>query len=693
MLKFVPKNSQPITADARKAKGGAFQRLTQTQKESKKSTLNPEEVLPPFEVLMSWLSYSYRITGEWPTPPEEDSSLNFTSSLAQKRQPQNANKIAPIKLEDVSSNIDRVTSGNKPTNSTSVKFDQIDFDYVNSIYFVEATRIIETFSRHPIPKQFVFGCKQVLSLILAWCQFPLFANMSNRKGGWMILATGHCTRQLRMRVSSFRQYVVELEAAGLLRTEPAGGKMLGREAFEQLRYDCSKTETLFGKQACTYWSGRSVQPKTTVYSFDERVWVDSTLPIFNPFTGTADTDKAAVTFEEQELPQNGCFARPVETAREIAGNSGKYQNTSQVGWERQSEAIITISRSFPGIPCYESIHDDNDKPDIFKQDLETKNNVSQNHPLTRVEKPILSSETTDIVQTVMQPPQADYMLMVAEGLTPEQKTKFEFLNNQATFKGYCRKDGRATLDTPEALKFALKSHISFEQLTNRYNQVNEMWINGLCRKNPIGLLHWAIQNDCDPRGLDDLITEVTLKPELYQAEGPLASLYSGRRNNVRSTFSKQSNGQFSRRRTVNGKASSQKFPIAAKFAQVDQPQEEGENDADQSTNDQAKDIQNKYNGAYQSENNVQTLWEEVVGSDLAGRFALDKGKLNLLTGAYLEVIADAATSNEEKQTTIVVKLRSIVEEAQLDMATQNIVRLAFRQRFGPGYNLIFTSCR
>jgi hypothetical protein len=663
----------------------------QTSPQNNQNKGETTDTFPPFDVLLTWLRYTYSQTGKWPLPPEDLQSgqANFQDTPPDKayniRERQNE-QLIEVKNTGTSETRSKglwIVPGTSTPQKIKAEYKvqgcSTNFDYVNSCYFTEASRLIDNFAKQTIQADLLFGCKRVLSLIIAWCHFPLFNGLSKRQGRWMVLATVHCSHELRMRVAYFRECVEELEAAGLIVTGQAGNGMLERYAFEQLRYDCTNLEELLGSEATKYyWSRQSVQTKTLVYRLAEEVELDKTLATFNPFI--SGKDERINLVEDRERPKR-------EPKTEIT--PGKDLAKNRKDREIQITNATTVSGSFPGVPCYESIHDDNDKAvNLFS-------NVEPVKEICAVVDATLTSNTEPILKSFSNPDSEQL-----GKLTSEQRAKFDFLNNNAAFEGYCRKDGRATLDTQEAVKFALMPNLTLEILQLRYNQVGEMWANGHCNRNPIGLLHWAIVNNCDPRGYDDqekppsknqnvkspsietasstTHSNSALSTKAYSKSGRSGSSYRSRSDYWRD----RSQNSIERKRVRN---SSQSFSPFQSLTEVSVTTEELEIIEDE----ESETILNAM--PVQTPNYLEdpvTLWRDIVDCDLAGRFKLSSRELDLLVSSRLELNIGGAEDSEKR---LRVVLRSIFEENQLELTTRNVIQLAIRQKLGPGYKLSFTS--
>lgn len=296
--------------------------------------------LPPIEILLDWLAYIHAQTGEWPLPPGKNSSQDLDFSTSEKanitannhQMPNSINKLRLVKpIEPITEHVIGKT------------FFSTGYDYVNSVYFKEACRIIATHATQPLNSKLEFGCKLTLSLIIAWCQSSLFKQINNRQGRWMILATQHCTRELHIRTDTFKHYLNELEKAGLLVIENAGdGQLLTRQEFEQLKMDCSKIELLMGTQATHFWNKRTLQSKTAIYCLTPAIELAVDLPLFRPFSDA-----------------------------KLSNVSGK---TSQIdnAVKTIENTNCTVEKSSQVYSCYESInHDDVNKPLEIKKLAET----------------------------------------------------------------------------------------------------------------------------------------------------------------------------------------------------------------------------------------------------------------------------------------------------------------------------------
>lgn len=735
---------------------------------------NNTQVLPPFEILLSWLSYVYDQTGDWPLPPgtatkEIAPKSDFANLSGFRGKIGTEEQAKEVTGQDDTVRVLKLISDNVPSpaprqapNPSSVYF-STGFSYVNSRYFEEAVQVIEKYAIRPIHPELLFGCKLTLSLIIAWCQFPLFNGMNDRQGRWITLASSHCTRELKVRTDSFRQYLAELKEAGLLQTAQAGSTIgvVEPQEIAQLRQDCLNIKSLFGSWAGHYWSERSIQAKSMVYRIPDSVKVSGSLPQFNPF-GLPITVPTTTAVQKQAGDMPNKWERPPVSYGDLPGTtsgeeiiSGKDQTLNGKDLEEENTFAAGSSRSFPGILCYKLKHDNVDVKHFpnLKQIQAEKNEKSQ----SLIVAPDLTTPAvaSDLAGNTAQTGSFDLLAHLPVALSCDQKDKFEFLTEKARFTGYSNhKDGCDTLDAREALKFALNSELTLEILQEHYAQVKDMWNRGLCYKNPIGLLHWAITRGCDPRGFDNTGSAELAVPNFSRmgkskgGKGFNSSYLRTPRENKRFRSKVTPVDSHSlypssfQKRTVN---TAKRASVTGQFYQQEEypgRSETGLNNnnylslqvlpeasSQNNNNNGLKRIVQEEEGDGAKKSLLQPIqscdelvinsairaslypalpdvsdpafWEEVKEIDLAGRFRVSKQELELLSGSRLSFTPatgspeNADDKGEEVDTApqLFVILRSIFEESRLGLTTRSIIQIALRQRLGPGYQLVFSSSR
>jgi hypothetical protein len=529
--------------------------------------------LPPFDVMMSWLSYYHEQTGEWCSPPavKNDAAEALPEAATLIPFPPRTIRNDKRTSEPVTKNIETVKN---TTTSTG-------FNYVNSIYVARAGEYIEKFAAQSLDTLLAFDCQRTLGLILAWCNFPLFQNSGGRNGRWMTLATATAARELNMRVVTFTACIEELQWAGLITAQSAGSGIISRAELEQLKYDCGRLTESAGKSSPPFWSARSIQSKSTIYILDERLVEEAELPEFQPML-------------------------------EVSTGTTLHRDTEIPGTEKPDNI-----RSFPVYMNHESLkHDD----DILLK------NVTYGR-----EKPGTFTNN----------------------FNDEERQKYDFLVKQATFSGF-ETQGRNSLDSAEAIKFARSSSFTLSDIQSRYNQVVELWENGKCR-NPLAMLHWSLTNNRDPRS-----SEIPTRSRQSRA-----TIHSSQHSNMRKTPLKAT------------RSNPDRF---AKLAQTLAKSAASVISADQEN----KDVSSEK--ALMLPDLVQT-WQEIWNYDLPGRFHLTDEVLRLLVDSTVEYTDDGVGVGGLGNLRLV--LSSALEERLLDVATRNVIKIALRQRLGFDFQLSF----
>lgn len=287
-------------------------------------TNNPGRIImPPAPVLWVWLSYMFETTGQWLLPPGgvklegvgEREAARSASSLSPayskipfSQLPKSELELEGEELPPLSRPGEVLAYQNPfptmlpyapaapelthPTQKAKTAHVTTGYHYAASAYFVEAERLIEQASLRPISEPLLFGCKLVLALVLAWCHFPLFGQMSGRRGNWVALGYDKCARELKLKSKSLGVYLSELQRAGLLQAGCVATQTISRQEFERLKYDLNylasaeggvENEAL-GGGLLGFWLNKTVQERSNIYRISSRLEVSSELPIFNPFT-------------------------------------------------------------------------------------------------------------------------------------------------------------------------------------------------------------------------------------------------------------------------------------------------------------------------------------------------------------------------------------------------------------------------
>ncbi len=166
----------------------------------------PEPALPPFDVLLQWLSYYHTRTGVWPSPEENKD----------KRPP--VINYNPRRTEDKPLLKVLTNKPNKPGKAAAIP-DFTYFDYKSSIYYQVALEQIE---KHvPAPEGKLLDETRVLTLasVLAWCHQPVFLAGYKDKGYGlgMYLPLDRWSKELKMRKATLGACLKDLEAAGMIK--------------------------------------------------------------------------------------------------------------------------------------------------------------------------------------------------------------------------------------------------------------------------------------------------------------------------------------------------------------------------------------------------------------------------------------------------------------------------------------------
>jgi len=121
------------------------------------------------------------------------------------------------------------------------------------------------------------GCTLVLTLILAWLQFPLF-----KRRGWLLFGTDRMRRELSLRNDRLLSYIKELQRAGLLQAQAACFGGLEPSEMQSLKLDCARLDP---DQGGNFWQPRCIQSRATVYRLGKDVRIPVSTLEFNPWEG------------------------------------------------------------------------------------------------------------------------------------------------------------------------------------------------------------------------------------------------------------------------------------------------------------------------------------------------------------------------------------------------------------------------
>ncbi len=613
-------------------------------------------VAPPAEVLWAWLSYIYQTTGEWLMPPGSiptaatkpvpdtqaqapnletppllaSSSTSTPLEVNTTSMPKNSNQVNPtssgisyqlpiptmIPFAPVASSNEvktrTITRSPVVVAPNSVIAGTSNFNYATSIYFQEAGRLVEHFAQKPIAPEQNFGVKLVLSLVIAWCMTPLFYE----RDGWMTLAFERGARELKLRAEVFKSHLNALQTAGLIKFGPVSSGIINRQEFEQLRYDCATLGQEFGCGENGIWKPRTLQEKTIIYRLAIQPELRPDLPVFKPFPTNSPSMR-------NDLPKAELSGEPPQ--KSFYTSEGRWEQTQPPRKdvtlpitfpERPATDLESTIKSFPVLPYHGIVHEINDNEDVAPSNL-----------------------------------------------TSEQTMIYNFLNQEASFAGFSRPDGRKTLDSREVIKFAQNPALTLEIAQERYQQVNQMWVNGECRKNPLGLLHWALSRACELRTEDENIVSSKSQP----------------------TFNRKSAQAKSYPRQKATRKPSGWEKVVTNTSEVVGSNVSDTPDLLPYNQNQETHITKVLPGA-SSLNNLSEIWEELRSEDLVRRFRLTQEEITLLEGSHLHL-----NDSVENSRSVVIVLRSALENQILNRMARSTIGLALRQRLGPGYKIIFTS--
>lgn len=242
-----------------------------------------------------------------------------------------------------------------------------------------------------------------------------------------------------------------------------------------------------------------------------------------------------------------------------------------------------------------------------------------------------------------------------QSLSSQQQSIYRFITEEARFEGFCRvDDGRETLDDWEGLKFAGSNRYTLDQVVTRYQQVKEVWESKESCNNPLALLHWTLTNDVDPRRGKVKASRaiVSAKPAVSQPATRRPS-YEAPKARPQLSFQKR---MFTPKELTSHNEVEEVLPVTESL-KIFEP---------------VTELRDPH-----------ALWK-VIYEDLTGRFQLSSTKMPLLQDATLRFIEGDFGQVE-------VVLRSIWEERQLDSSTRHLIKLALRQRLGPGLEVTFIS--
>lgn len=176
--------------------------------------------LPPFNVLLNWITYYHAQTGIWPEPDNGSIATKLKAAAATAATncqiPENKPllSIVPAKagIKKVAVAVD--------TEATLTLNGSTNYDFRSSLYYSAALVLLETIGPVQAVKPWSEPSILTFASLLAWCHYPAFLTRYNEKGNGlgMYLPLGQWSKSLRMRKATLAASLKELEDAGLIKT-------------------------------------------------------------------------------------------------------------------------------------------------------------------------------------------------------------------------------------------------------------------------------------------------------------------------------------------------------------------------------------------------------------------------------------------------------------------------------------------
>jgi hypothetical protein len=326
-------------------------------------------VVPPPNVLWAWLSYVYEQTGEWLMPPVElpavlPAAPAKETALAAKQPVETDPTLAyqmpfPTMLPFAATAKNASKRVNAPSKETVT-----GFDYVNSVYYTEAIRLIEKYRNEQLSADIISDCVRVLTLIIAWSSHPLFRDTLFGKTV-MALSFSRCARELHLRAVRFKESIEKLERTGIIATGTVGEGIISPVELQALQQAVKEPVG----EVSNYWQTRSFQNKTIFYKL--AITESLSLPVFEPGTtcnvltetgNTTGNSKAvrkvfppAKNISEtlaKSFPNtlDSCIEYYDDESRQTPGNI-KADKTNEVRYTPEQQAkydFLSQRASFPG---------------------------------------------------------------------------------------------------------------------------------------------------------------------------------------------------------------------------------------------------------------------------------------------------------------------------------------------------------
>lgn len=206
-------------------------RLTQSSQPKTLVQLKADSELPPFNVLLKWLSYYHTQTGTWPEPAAEPVAAAAAAAAAATNNPKSNEPTYEDKPHHLTILPGKSTTKNAnnvvTTKQTLVPDSSVsnNYDFRSSIYYSTALALVETYEHgrghdHAAAGRLSEASILTLASVLAWCHYPPFLTRYKERGAGpgMYLPLDQWSKSLRMRKATLGTSLKELEAAGLIKT-------------------------------------------------------------------------------------------------------------------------------------------------------------------------------------------------------------------------------------------------------------------------------------------------------------------------------------------------------------------------------------------------------------------------------------------------------------------------------------------
>ncbi|MEI6044757.1 MAG: hypothetical protein WCS37_10410 [Chloroflexota bacterium] len=437
--------------------------------------LQTQVATPPPEVLIAWLTYIFQTTGIWPMPPHAQPVAQQTNALP-TTSPAASTPPVPVQgeLGAVTGGIPLVAYQQPlpgwipfmpvaPEPEKKIKQGATGYKYLDSPYYLTAKSLIADHAEIQIDPALLVGSTLVLSLILAWCNFPLFREGNGREGRWMTLGFDKCCRELKMRSANVKACLTELQRAGLVLPGRVATGIISQEDWLRLRNDVAELGQHLGGGSKGFWHSRNMQQSTNIYLL--KVFPTEILPEFNPFRQADGAGKHHVG--TSQAPETPC-------THVVGGETGEGETRKH--HVPTSETPHGVDMVFPGeepVPTcmYEHMNECMTGGTVEEE----KETIKSNEIPTSATKTVNAATQAQIDKAI-------------KDMNPIQRAKYIFLHEEAQFNGFQTDDGKVTLDQIVCNGFAYDNKLTLEQVQGIYDQVREQWSTGQIKKTPLGLL-------------------------------------------------------------------------------------------------------------------------------------------------------------------------------------------------------------